>query len=302
MDEHPRVLNYRRDGLPPDAVYIGRRNPRYRLRASKWANPFIPRRQTHEQHAEVVARYEQHLHESGLIKDVGELRGKDLVCWCSPLPCHGDGCCGWPTPQRASEPIRSLPARFWGRFRADLREVRARLGKRPTAGCDHRGRCRAGLVQGSSEWKSGADGMSTCRSRWALSSSGSSRAPDDPGLAGAICNVIAKLRGKGPWPDTVVDAAIGAVAARLGGLRRDGARYRRSSLCQGGAFNRCEKELLTGWSLVRIRPGEPRQIGLFRTHGLRFIPETWVTLLVRRDFRSVRACMSPGRSTRDRSP
>jgi len=26
----------------------------------------------------------------GLLQDLGELKGKDLVCWCSPLPCHGD--------------------------------------------------------------------------------------------------------------------------------------------------------------------------------------------------------------------
>jgi hypothetical protein len=30
------------------------------------------------------------LHESGLIVKVHELRGLNLVCWCAPLPCHGD--------------------------------------------------------------------------------------------------------------------------------------------------------------------------------------------------------------------
>jgi hypothetical protein len=25
-----------------------------------------------------------------LINDIHELRGKDLVCWCKPDPCHGD--------------------------------------------------------------------------------------------------------------------------------------------------------------------------------------------------------------------
>jgi hypothetical protein len=40
--------------------------------------------------AEVIEKYERHLYDSGLINDVHELRGKDLVCWCAPEPCHGD--------------------------------------------------------------------------------------------------------------------------------------------------------------------------------------------------------------------
>jgi hypothetical protein len=87
----PRVLNYRRDGLPPGAVYIGRAMPRYGLPASKWANPFRLRRNaSHEERAEVIAKYERRLVDSGLIDDVRELSGKDLVCWCAPKPCHGD--------------------------------------------------------------------------------------------------------------------------------------------------------------------------------------------------------------------
>ena len=35
----PRVLNFKRGG-PDGAVYIGRAMPRYRLRASRWRNPF----------------------------------------------------------------------------------------------------------------------------------------------------------------------------------------------------------------------------------------------------------------------
>jgi hypothetical protein len=38
----------------------------------------------------IIAAYERYLSESGLIKDVHELAGRDLVCWCAPLPCHGD--------------------------------------------------------------------------------------------------------------------------------------------------------------------------------------------------------------------
>jgi uncharacterized protein DUF4326 len=86
----PRVLNVKRDGVPPGAVYIGRANPRYRLRASKWANPFSVRANAPAaERAEAIRKYERHLVESGLINDVAELRGKDLVCWCAPKPCHG---------------------------------------------------------------------------------------------------------------------------------------------------------------------------------------------------------------------
>jgi len=88
----PRVLNigdldYE---VPRGAVYIGRKNSRWSLPESKWHNPFKPRQHTREEHDRVIAEFEGHLHETGLINDVHELRGLDLVCWCKPLPCHGD--------------------------------------------------------------------------------------------------------------------------------------------------------------------------------------------------------------------
>ena len=85
----PRVLNRRTDKIPPDAVYVGR--------PSKWGNPFkIGRDGTRE---EVVAKYRKKLLWDMLPcnEDVRpddpfftEIRGKDLVCWCAPLPCHAD--------------------------------------------------------------------------------------------------------------------------------------------------------------------------------------------------------------------
>jgi hypothetical protein len=55
---------------------------------SKWKNRFkISRDGTRE---EVIAKYERWLYRRGLIKDVHELRGYDLLCWCAPKPCHGD--------------------------------------------------------------------------------------------------------------------------------------------------------------------------------------------------------------------
>lgn len=74
----PFLLNRKTDGWR-GATYVGR--------SSKWGNPFaIGRDGTRE---EVVARYERHLFSSGLIECVGELKGRNLACWCSPLLCHG---------------------------------------------------------------------------------------------------------------------------------------------------------------------------------------------------------------------
>jgi hypothetical protein len=85
------VLNYSRHRVLSGAVYIGRAMSRYGLPASKCANRFRVRRNaTHEERVEVIAQYERHLVGRGLIHDVHELRGKDLVCWCAPDLCHGD--------------------------------------------------------------------------------------------------------------------------------------------------------------------------------------------------------------------
>lgn len=76
----PEVLNKRVHGVPPGAVLVDR--------STKWGNPFhIGRDGTR---AEVIAKYRNHLKRSGLKRDLHELRGKDLVCWCAPLPCHAD--------------------------------------------------------------------------------------------------------------------------------------------------------------------------------------------------------------------
>jgi hypothetical protein len=93
----PQVLNVRhlpgfterQPIIPPGAVYIGRRNARYRLPASKWANPFSIRRETDRE--AVIETYERWLQqEPHLMAALHELSGLDIVCWCAPLPCHGD--------------------------------------------------------------------------------------------------------------------------------------------------------------------------------------------------------------------
>ena len=91
----PKVLNKRTDIIPPDAVYIGR--------LSKWGNPWRvgevhPADGHRLTRQEVIDLYRVNLprmlmtkrDDGSFILDLGEIRGKDLVCWCAPLPCHGD--------------------------------------------------------------------------------------------------------------------------------------------------------------------------------------------------------------------
>lgn len=81
----PRVLNKRTDKIPPEAVYVGR--------PSKWGNPYLigrdgTREEVIELYRKLITHPEGEPHLVRLAKK--ELKGKDLVCWCSPLPCHAD--------------------------------------------------------------------------------------------------------------------------------------------------------------------------------------------------------------------
>jgi len=69
---------------PKDAVYIGR--------GSKFGNPFPMRNHTQQERDRVCDKYiNTNKHRSEFIAMVKrELRGKDLVCFCAPLRCHGD--------------------------------------------------------------------------------------------------------------------------------------------------------------------------------------------------------------------
>ncbi len=79
----PKVLNARVTGrVSLDAVYIGR--------PSKWGNHFVIGKDgTREQ---VIEKYRKWITSQPLLMDEAktELKGKDVICWCSPLPCHGD--------------------------------------------------------------------------------------------------------------------------------------------------------------------------------------------------------------------
>lgn len=62
----------------PQYVYIGRGSP--------WGNRWLIDPLTRR---EVIELYKKDLKE-GILKSVESLRGKTLVCYCKPLPCHGD--------------------------------------------------------------------------------------------------------------------------------------------------------------------------------------------------------------------
>jgi hypothetical protein len=65
-------------------VYIGR--------PSKWGNPFVVGKDGTRE--DVVAKYRTWiLKQPKLLKDLWELKGKALGCWCAPQACHGDVLC-----------------------------------------------------------------------------------------------------------------------------------------------------------------------------------------------------------------
>lgn len=86
----PQVLNkHHKAKTTSCAVYIGR--------PSKWGNPFSHLQGTASQfvvasRAEAVASYKKWIENQPELLEAAktELKGKDLLCWCAPLPCHGD--------------------------------------------------------------------------------------------------------------------------------------------------------------------------------------------------------------------
>ena len=62
-------------------IYIGR--------PSKWGNPFqIGKDGTRD---EVIEKFKNWiLTQPNLLKDLHEIKGKTLGCWCKPKSCHGD--------------------------------------------------------------------------------------------------------------------------------------------------------------------------------------------------------------------
>ncbi len=80
-----RVVHCKKE---PFDVYIGR--------PSKWGNPYSHAEGTLAEfkvatREDAVLMYEAHLRsDPELLRDLVELRGKVLGCWCAPKSCHGD--------------------------------------------------------------------------------------------------------------------------------------------------------------------------------------------------------------------
>jgi Domain of unknown function (DUF4326) len=82
QNQEPQVLNKKNlKGAVPNAIYIGR--------PSMWGNPFVIGKDGTR--AEVIEKYERWLlRQPHLMARLDRLRGRQLVCWCAPLQCHGD--------------------------------------------------------------------------------------------------------------------------------------------------------------------------------------------------------------------
>lgn len=77
-----RVFNISDENRPSDCVYIGR--------GSQFGNPFV--RGVDGTRKEVIEKYIQYVEENQELKEqiIKLLKGKNLVCFCKPKPCHGD--------------------------------------------------------------------------------------------------------------------------------------------------------------------------------------------------------------------
>lgn len=77
----PRVLNRHHTGNEV-SEYIGR--------GTKWGNPFVMGYDGDR--GQVIQKYKEYLDNHPELKEAAkkELKGKHLLCFCAPLPCHGD--------------------------------------------------------------------------------------------------------------------------------------------------------------------------------------------------------------------
>lgn len=78
----PKVYNRRYETPPEGSISIDR--------GTKYGNPFVIGVNGTRQ--DVLEKYKIYLKSNPeLIEDIKkELKGKNLVCWCKPLACHGD--------------------------------------------------------------------------------------------------------------------------------------------------------------------------------------------------------------------
>lgn len=79
-DGKPAVYKIRNS--PPGTIYIGRGSP--------WGNPFVIGKDGDR--SEVIRKFQTYANGRLLteLDWLAPLRGKDLGCFCTPSPCHGD--------------------------------------------------------------------------------------------------------------------------------------------------------------------------------------------------------------------
>lgn len=74
------VLNKKHGAAPAGSVYIGR--------PSQWGNPFAIGL---DDRATVIDKYRRYIAvHPELVDQLRDENPTALVCWCAPLPCHGD--------------------------------------------------------------------------------------------------------------------------------------------------------------------------------------------------------------------
>lgn len=78
----PRVYSKKNGFVPDDAVYVGRESP--------YGNPYTAL--TDGGREEAIKKYADYLLQTPdlLAKVIKNLKGKNLVCHCTPLACHAD--------------------------------------------------------------------------------------------------------------------------------------------------------------------------------------------------------------------
>lgn len=80
----PKVWNKNDPNVPLDAIYVGR--------PSLYGNPFVIGK--HGNRARCIMRYKLEVLEQMTTAQLdllrANLKGKDLICWCAPMPCHAD--------------------------------------------------------------------------------------------------------------------------------------------------------------------------------------------------------------------
>jgi len=91
------LINLKDFKIPPDGIYIGRWNPRFP--ASPLANPFKISNDCSREQA--IAQYrvwlwQQMQADTTVLRELQRIQQLEvttevtLMCWCYPLPCHGD--------------------------------------------------------------------------------------------------------------------------------------------------------------------------------------------------------------------